>query len=93
MQISQLGEHFTVAQYQPDKSGRATVRLVNGQVAIRIPYNFHSEDGTVSATKNVDAIVTPQQLTDIEAILVDVLQATNAEIESVQGWIKYVETA
>ncbi len=91
MQISQLDEHFTVTQYQPDKSGLAAVRLDNGSIRICIPYNFHSEDGTVSATKNVDALATPQQLTDIKSILVAVLQATNAEIENVHGWTKYVE--
>lgn len=91
MNVSELGDHFEVAEYQPDKQGNATVELINGTIRVRIPYFFHSTGGTASALTMVDGEATAQQLTDLKTILAAVLQATNTGIETTYGWTKYID--
>ena len=89
MDVSDLDEHFTIAEYQPLKGGSAIVRLVNGTLQVTIPYRFHSEDGENMFDAGVDGEMTSQQEDDLKDILADVLTATNAAIEAEHGWTKY----
>ena len=90
MNVSGLDELFEIEQYQFDKGGRASVELMNGTLLIRIPYWFHSTAGAVSPKIMVTGEATASQLSDLKAILVDILQTTNALIESEHGWTKYI---
>lgn len=91
--VPDLGNRLEVAEYRPDKDGQATVRLVNGILEITIPYQFYAVSGSSTPIVNVIGEATVQQLADLKTILVAILQATNAEIESQHGWTKYVEPA
>ena len=91
MNVGGLDELFEIEQYWPDKSGRATVELVNGVIRIRIPYHFLSVAGASSPTVMVDAEATEAQLNGIKQVLAQILQATNQAIETEHGWTKYVE--
>ena len=91
MIVSELDDLFEIAEYQLDKSGRASVELVNGTLLVRIPYWFHSTAGTTSPKVMVSGEATVQQLAGLKTILVAILQATNAAIENQHGWTKYVE--
>ncbi len=91
MIVSNLDDLFEIAQYRPDKMGRATVGLVDGNVLLRIPYRFRSVVEMESAEIMVDGEATAQQLTDLKTILGSILQATNNEIETQHGWTRYIE--
>jgi len=91
MQVANLNEYFDVAQYQLAEKA-AILRLVDGEIAVISRYIFRNASGIQQGTQiNVQMIVTPEQSDDLKAILAQILQATNAEIEAETGWAKYTE--
>ena len=91
MLVSNLGELFEIAEYRPNVSGRASLELVDTEIHLRFPMTFFSTAGTESHIVMVTAVATQQQLDQMKAFLINVLQATNTAIESEHGWTKYVE--
>lgn len=91
MDILGLGGFFEVTQYQLcDPS--AMLELVNGNIVVRAQYRFRNAAGQQrGAVILLEMVVTQGQSDDLKAILAQVLQATNAEIELRTGWTKWVE--
>ena len=91
MQISQLDSFFDVTQYQLAAQS-AMLELVDGEIVVRAQYKFRNADGQQRGSVTpVRMVVTQQQSDDLLTILAQVLQATNAEIESMTGWTRWIQ--
>ena len=88
MDVAQLGRFFAVTQYQL-LNRSAWVELVDGEIEVHARYGFYNEDGRETCMSvRLRMVVTPQQSNELKAILVNILQATNAAIETETGWTK-----
>ena len=90
MNITDLTDNFDVTQYQL-ASKSATVALEGGTITARAQYKFRNSAGQQrGAVVMIQMVITQSQSDDLKAILADVLQATNAEIESQIGWTEWI---
>lgn len=86
MQITQLDEFFDVTHYQL-KANAAMVELVAGDMVIKAQYVFLNAVGQQKGpVVNINMVVTQAQSDGLKAVLADILQATNAAIETETGW-------
>ena len=91
MQITQLNENFDVTQYQL-KANAAMIELVDGDMVVRAQYVFRNANNQQGGpVVNINMIVTQAQSDGIKNVLVNILQATNAAIETETGWTRYIE--
>lgn len=90
MEIAKLTANFDVTQYQLAVKS-AMLELEGGTIMVQSQYRFHNDAGQRRGpVVLVQMVVTQQQSDDLRVILAAILQATNAEIEGVTGWTKWV---
>jgi len=91
MQITQLNESFDVTQYHL-KSNAAMIELVAGNMVVKAQYVFFNAAGQQNGpVMSINMVVTQAQSDGIRNVLVNILQATNAAIETETGWTRYIE--